>query len=140
MKLSWDPDVCKRSSLLKWIQAVLLLIVPYSVSCALPGDSGTFCANQCNFKRAKDCFLFLPPQSLLASLHLFSLALSASTDSYPCEKMRKQVCMEGSYGGQGILIETTFSSILINLLCRFEEKNVPARLSGLRFLGCFLLP
>ena len=45
--------------------------------------------------------------------------------------------MEGSYGGQGILIETTFSSILINLLCRFEEKNVPARLSGLRFFFLF---
>lgn len=91
-------------------------------------------------KEPRIAFSSYPPQSLLASLHLFSLALSASTDSYPCEKMRKQVCMEGSYGGQGILIETTFSSILINLLCRFEEKNVPARLSGLRFLGCFLLP
>lgn len=40
--------------------------------------------------------------------------------------------------GKEVLIEITFSCIMINLLCLFEEINVLARLSGLRVLGCSL--
>lgn len=40
--------------------------------------------------------------------------------------------------GKEVLIEITFSCIMINLLCLLEEINVLARLSGLRVLGCSL--